>query len=155
MRKQYDRPSDPSEGAPAFYHLQPMAIDHTAPPAPVVDFLRERHLSSLTLVRPDGRPHVTPVGFSFDTEAGLVRIITWSGSLKARLLERHGNLRAAVCQVDGGRWLTIEGVATVSADPDRCAEAVARYAARYSPPKDRGPERRVVEITVDAMMGRA
>lgn len=117
-------------------------------------FVTERHLASLTLVRPDGRPHVTPVGFTWDDAAGLARIITWNESVKARLLDRHGPLSAAVCQVDGGRWLTFEGTAVVSADPERCAEAVDRYAARYSPPKDRGADRRVVELTPTRLLGR-
>lgn len=115
-------------------------------------FVTERHIATLTLARADGRPHVTPVGFTFDPVAGLVRVITWSGSVKARLLGA-GSLRAAVCQVDGRRWVTFEGSAVVTADPDRCGEAVARYAERYRPPKDRGAERRAIEITVDKVMG--
>ena len=122
----------------------------------MADFVRERHLASLTLVRPDGRPHVTPVGFTWDPDSGLARVITWNGSVKARLLAANGDgLRAAVCQVDGGRWATMEGLAVVTADPDRCAEGVRRYAERYSEPKDRGPDRRVIEITVDRLLGRA
>lgn len=118
-------------------------------------FVTARHLASLTIVRPDGRPHVTPVGFTWDAGAGLVRVITWNGSVKARLLHASGPLRAAVCQVDGGRWVTLEGVAEITADPDRCQDGVERYAARYSEPKDRGADRRVVEIAVDKVMGRA
>ncbi len=118
-------------------------------------FLAERHLATLTLVRPDGRPHVTPVGFTWDSAAGLVRVITWNGSVKAKLLRRHGLLQAAVSQVDGGRWATLSGAAIVSADPQRCAVAVELYAERYSEPKDRGADRRVIELTPTGLMGRA
>lgn len=122
----------------------------------MAEFVRERHLASLTLVRADGRPHVTPVGFTWDGETGLARVITWDGSVKAKLLHAApAGLRAAVCQVDGGRWATMEGLAVVTADPERCAEGVRRYAERYSEPKDRGSDRRVVEITVDRVLGRA
>lgn len=122
----------------------------------MAEFVRERHLASLTLVRADGRPHVTPVGFTWDPETGLARVITWNGSVKAKLLDRAASgLRAAVCQVDGGRWATMEGLAVVTADAERCAEGVRRYAERYSEPKDRGPDRRVIEITVDRLLGRA
>lgn len=122
----------------------------------MTEFVRERHLASLTLVRPDGRPHVTPVGFTWDAAAGLVRVITWDASVKTRLLAAHdAGLRAAVCQVDGGRWATLEGLAVVTADAERCAEGVRRYAERYSQPKDRGADRRVIEITVDRVLGRA
>lgn len=131
-----------------------MAYDPTNLPPEVLEFLRDRHLASLTLLRPDGTPHVTPIGVTWDDRAGLARVITWNGSMKARMLAASGGGRAAVCQIDGGRWLTLEGHAEVTADPDRCAEGVRRYADRYRPPKDRGPERRVIEIRVDRVMGR-
>ena len=53
-------------------------------------------------------------------EASVARMLP--DGVHIRLLERHGPLPAAVCQVDGGRWLTLEGTATVTADPPRCAE---------------------------------
>lgn len=117
-------------------------------------FLTERHLASLSLVRPDGTPHVTPVGFTWDPETGMARVITWSGAVKVRLLERAGTLQAALCQVDGGRWATLSGPATVSADPDVCADAVRRYAVRYREPRDRGADRRVIRVAVADVMGR-
>jgi F420H(2)-dependent biliverdin reductase len=119
-----------------------------------IAFLTERHLASLTLVRPDGRPHVTAVGCTWSADDGLVRVITWSGSVKAKLLERHGSIWAAVCQIDGPRWLSLAGPAEVSADPARCTTAVDLYARRYSPPKDRGADRRVIEITIHEIRGR-
>jgi F420H(2)-dependent biliverdin reductase len=132
-----------------------MSLDPRNLSPEATEFLTERHLATLTLIRPDGTPHVAPVGVTWDAEAQLARIITWDGSNKARLLTASGPSPAAVCQVDGGRWLTIEGVASVLSDPARCAEAVARYAKRYRQPKDRGSERRVIEIAVTRMMGRA
>lgn len=121
----------------------------------VIDFVAERHLASLTIVTPTGRPHVTPVGFTWDNEKNLVRVITWAGSTKVKILQRSQTpLRAAICQVDGGRWITFEGNATVIADPKRCLEGTQRYAQRYSPPKDRGDDRRVIEILVDKVLGR-
>ena len=119
------------------------------------DFLAERHLASLTVLRADGSPHVTAVGTTWDDEAGLLRVITWAGAVKARLLSASDGGRASVCQIDGGRWLTMEGDAVVTDDPQRCAEGLRRYAERYRPPYDRGADRRVIEITVDRVMGRA
>ncbi len=118
-------------------------------------FLRDRHLASLTILRPDGTPHVTPVGFTWDPDTATARVITWAGAKKARLLEASGGGRAALCQVDGGRWVTLEGNAVVTADPERCADAVARYGQRYSPAKDRGADRRAIIIEVDSVLGRA
>ncbi|MBD35567.1 MAG: PPOX class F420-dependent enzyme [Actinobacteria bacterium] len=117
----------------------------------LTEFLTERHLAILTLVRPDGRPHSTPIGFMWDEESEVVKIITWSGSLKTRLLEK-GKLVGSIAQVDGGRWVTFEGSCSVSADPEVCKDAVERYARRYSPPKDRGADRRVITMTVSRIL---
>jgi hypothetical protein len=59
-----------------------------------------------------------------------------------------------VCQVDGGRWLTLEGPAEVTDDPDRVDEAVRRYAERYRQPGER-EDRVAIEIRVDRVLGRA
>ncbi len=115
-------------------------------------FLVERHLATLTTLRADGSPHVVPVGFSYDLEAGVVRVITFANSLKARHAAR--GCRAAVSQVDGGRWATLEGVARLVDDAPSVALAVAGYAARYRQPSER-PDRVAIEIVVDKVMGRA
>jgi PPOX class probable F420-dependent enzyme len=117
-------------------------------------FLAERHLATLTTLRPDGSPHVVAVGFTWDPEAGLARVITFATSRKARNLMARPGSRAAVSQVDGGRWLTLEGQATVTNDPTRVAEGVRRYARRYRQPGER-PDRVVIEIAVDRVLGRA
>jgi F420H(2)-dependent biliverdin reductase len=117
-------------------------------------FVAERHLATLTTLRPDGSPHVVAVGFTWDAEAGVVRVITWAGSRKARNLVARPGSPAAVCQVDGGRWLTLEGTAVVTNEPDRVAEGVRRYAERYRTPGER-EDRVVVELTVDRVLGRA
>lgn len=117
-------------------------------------FLTERHLATLTTLRPDGTPHVVAVGFTWDGDAGLARVITWDASKKARnLLERPGT-RAVVAQVDGGRWLALEGPAKVTTDPERCRDAERRYAERYREPKARD-DRAVIEISVDRILGRS
>jgi F420H(2)-dependent biliverdin reductase len=135
-----------------------MPLDPADLPAAVVAFTRERHLATLTTLRPDGTPHVVPVGFTWDPEGRLVRIITFAPSRKVRNLRAAaaagGTPRAVVCQVDGGRWLTFEGPATVTDDPDRVAEAVRRYAGRYRRPGERA-DRVAVEIVVDRVLGRA
>ena len=115
-------------------------------------FLREYHLASLTTMRADGSPHVVPVGFSYDHEARIVRVITFASSAKYRNALRGG--RAVVSQVDGGRWLTLEGTVSGTADPERVAAAVNGYAARYRQPGER-EDRVAIEIAVDRVMGRA
>lgn len=116
-------------------------------------FLTERHLATLTTLRPDGSPHVVAVGFTYDEDAGIARVITWDASKKARNVAASPGGRAAVCQVDGGRWLTMEGPATLITDPEGCREGERRYAERYSEPKSR-PDRAVIAIQVDRVLGR-
>lgn len=119
----------------------------------VLGFLAERHLATLTTLRSDGSPHVVPVGFTYEPETRTARVITWETAQKAVNVTRGGT-RAAVCQVDGGRWLTLEGVATLATDTEACAEGERRYSVRYSEPKPR-PDRAVVEIAVDRVLGGA
>ncbi len=119
----------------------------------VTAFLAERHLATLTTLRPDGTPHVVAVGFTWDPEARLVRVITSGASKKARNV-RDGSPRAVVAQVDGRRWLSLEGSPVVSDDAERVAEACRRYAERYRVPGE-NPARVVIEISVDRVLGSA
>ncbi|MFD2090399.1 pyridoxamine 5'-phosphate oxidase family protein [Blastococcus deserti] len=118
-----------------------------------LEFLTERHLATLTTLRPDGSPHVVPVGVTYDAATGTARVITSGTSAKARHV-RAGQQRVAVCQVDGRRWMTLEGTAVVREDPASVADAVARYAQRYRQPRE-NPNRVVLEISVDRMLGNA
>ncbi|MBH0779703.1 PPOX class F420-dependent oxidoreductase [Nocardia bovistercoris] len=113
--------------------------------AAALEFVTERHLATLTTLRANGTPHVVAVGFTWDPEAGIARVITNDGSVKVRNVRRSGY--AAVSQVDGVRWLTLEGPATVLDDPDSVAEAVERYAGRYRVPRV-NPTRVVIAIHV-------
>ena len=125
------------------------------PPVPdesALAFLAERHLASLTTLRPDGTPHVVPVGFSYDVTTRIARVITRRGSVKARNVAAGS--RAVLCQIDGRRWLTLEGEARVREDAAAVVEAVRRYADRYRPPRP-NPERVAIEIVVDRILGGA
>jgi PPOX class probable F420-dependent enzyme len=127
-----------------------VALDVEALPPAALDFLAERHLATLTTLRPDGTPHVVPVGFTYDPQARVARVITSGSSRKAVHAARGG--RAALCQVDGWRWLTLEGAARVLTDAPSVARAVEAYAGRYRQPREK-PTRVVVEIAVDRVLG--
>ncbi|MER6565322.1 TIGR03618 family F420-dependent PPOX class oxidoreductase [Streptomyces sp. NPDC001093] len=120
-----------------------------------LEFWRERHLCTLTTLRPDGSPHVVPVGVTYDAEAGLARVITGKSSAKAGHVLAAGpeGARVAVCQVDGRRWATLEGRAWVRTEPERVAEAVRRYAERYERTPRPNPARVVIEIAVERTLG--
>jgi PPOX class probable F420-dependent enzyme len=115
-------------------------------------FLAERHLATLTTLRADGTPHVVPVGFTYEPATATARVITSSGSAKARQLRAGG--RVALCQVEGRRWLTLEGTAVVRDDAAAVADAEQRYARRYRQPRP-NPTRVVLEISVDRVLGNA
>jgi F420H(2)-dependent biliverdin reductase len=122
--------------------------------APVLlELLTERHLATLTTLRADGSPHVVPVGVTFDAATATARVITSGTSAKARHV-RAGQQRVAVCQVDGRRWITLEGTAVVRDDRASVAEAEERYARRYRQPRE-NPARVVLEISVDRVLGHA
>ncbi len=111
------------------------------------EFIAERHLAVLTTLRADGSIHTVPVGFT--AGEGVVRVITFAPSVKARNARRGG--RANITQIDGARWVTFEGPVRVLEDADSVAAAVAAYARRYRQPKERD-DRVVIEIEVDRVM---
>ncbi|AXE78770.1 MULTISPECIES: pyridoxamine 5'-phosphate oxidase family protein [Streptomyces] len=134
-----------------------MAVDVTNPGPEYFAFWREYHLCTLTTPRPDGTPHVVPVGVTYDPGAGLARIITNKNSQKVANILAAGpdGARVAVCQVDRGRWATLEGRATVRTEVDVIADAVSRYAERYERTPAPNPDRVVIEIALDRALGRA
>ena len=109
-----------------------------------------RHLATLTTLRPDGTPHVVPVGFTWDDQAKLARVITGRDTRKARNVAAGS--RASLCQVEGWRWITLEGPARIVEDPASVADAVQRYAVRYRAPRE-NPRRVVLEVSVDRVLG--
>ena len=106
-------------------------------------FLSEPRLCTLTTLRPDGTPHLVAVRFTWDPTAGVVRGLPTAAPRTVRNLAADPGGRAAVCQVDGFRWITLEGSATVTDDRARIAEGVRRYTERYAvaPPRPSGRRR--------------
>ncbi|QMW66728.1 TIGR03618 family F420-dependent PPOX class oxidoreductase [Mumia sp. ZJ1417] len=121
----------------------------------LVIFMGDRHLATLTTPRKDGTPHVVPVGVTYDAETRTARVITNDGSTKVRNIEAagEGGARVALCHIDRGYWVTLEGVARVSRDPDEIAESVRRYAERYQQPRE-NPDRVTILVDVDRILGR-
>nr|WP_218886485.1 TIGR03618 family F420-dependent PPOX class oxidoreductase [Kineococcus aurantiacus] len=119
-------------------------------PAAALEFLAERHLATLTTLRADGSPHVVPVGFTFDPATREARVIT-SGTSRKAVHAARGS-RCVVAQVDGRRWLSLEGAGRVLTGAGDVREAEERYAARYRTPRP-NPARVVVVFTVDRVLG--
>ncbi|MDQ0745791.1 PPOX class probable F420-dependent enzyme [Streptomyces africanus] len=116
-------------------------------------FLARPRTATLTTLRPDGTPHVTPVRFTFDASTGLARVTTRAGARKARNVAAGGpTARVALCQADGFRWVTLEGRAAVTDDPESLAEAVRRYTARYRAAPPAPPDLVAIEIAVERIL---
>ncbi len=128
-----------------------MALPVDNLPASVSEFCTERHLATLTTMRPDGSAHVSPVGFSWDGEAKVARVI--AGDASQKVINARRDARVVLCQVDGARWLALEGRARVTSDPAEVAEAERRYGARYQAPRP-NPSRVAIVIEVERVLGR-
>ncbi|WP_203581911.1 TIGR03618 family F420-dependent PPOX class oxidoreductase [Microbacterium hibisci] len=113
-----------------------------------LEFVRERHLATLSTMAPWGGIHSVPVGFTL--HEGILRVITSRDSQKVRNVLRDGT--ATISQVDGARWLAFPGVATVHDDPDEVALAVALYARRYRQPRV-NPLRVAIQLAPVRIMG--
>jgi PPOX class probable F420-dependent enzyme len=117
-----------------------------------LQFLTARHLATLTTLRSDNTPHVVAIAFAYDAASGLIRIISSDRTQKVHNIDSNGF--AVVCQVDGARWLTMEGTAQVVRDPDRVRRAVEAFEARYRPARE-NPDRVAIEIRIGRILGRA
>ena len=113
-------------------------------------FLTERHLAMLTTLRADNTPHVVAMGFTFDPKTHIARVITTGGSQKSVNAERGGV--AVLSQVDGARWLSLEGRASVNSEVDAVRDAELRYAQRYRTPRV-NPRRVVIEVQIERVLG--
>jgi PPOX class probable F420-dependent enzyme len=127
-----------------------MAISTTRLTNDALAFLTERHLAMLTTLRADNSPHVVAVGFTFDPKTHIARVITTGGSQKALNAERAGV--AVLSQVDGARWLSLEGRSSVNTDADAVRDAELRYSQRYRTPRV-NPRRVVIEVLIERVLG--
>jgi PPOX class probable F420-dependent enzyme len=118
------------------------------------EFWSERRLCTVTTLRPDGTPHVVPMGVVLDLDSDTAWAITSQDSRKVANLRAAGPDGApfAACQVEGRYWSTVEGRAVVLDDEGSVAEAVRRYAERYKAPRD-NPRRVALRIEVTRVLG--
>lgn len=89
-------------------------------------------LAHIALARLDGRPHVTPVCFILDGDE--LAFALSPGSVKGKSLAR--DRRIAICVSGESQpysFVTIEGEARISAEPDQIKHIAAGIANRYYP----------------------
>ena len=114
-------------------------------------FLVERDLATLTTFTLMGLPTWLPVGFSYDVANGVVRVITFASSVEA-LAMRHAAAGAAVSQVEGRRWATLEGDVRVVTDSAGVAATVTSCCSPLANRRARA-DRVAIEISVDRVFG--
>jgi PPOX class probable F420-dependent enzyme len=84
----------------------------------------------LAVTRADGRPHVTPVWFVLDGED--ILLTTFGSGVKGRVLRRDP--RVSLCVDDQEppySFVVIQGVATISEDPDQLRHWATVIGGRY------------------------
>ncbi|MGN9910455.1 PPOX class F420-dependent oxidoreductase [Phytohabitans sp. LJ34] len=89
-------------------------------------------LAHIALARADGRPHVTPICFVLDGDE--LAFVLSPGSVKSKSLAR--DQRVAVCVSDERQpygFVTLEGHARTSAEPDQIKDIAVGIADRYYP----------------------
>jgi PPOX class probable F420-dependent enzyme len=86
--------------------------------------------AKLATTRADGRPHVAPVWFDLDGSTMVFN--TGADTIKGRNLRRDG--RVAICvddEVPPFTFVTIQGTAELSEDPDELLTWATRIGGRY------------------------
>jgi nitroimidazol reductase NimA-like FMN-containing flavoprotein (pyridoxamine 5'-phosphate oxidase superfamily) len=110
------------------------AEDATATPwAEARSRLEDADLAWLTTVRPDGRPHVTPVIFVWLDDA--VYFTTGPSERKAANIAQsaHCILTTGCNMLDAGLDVVVEGEAVSVGDQERRRQVADGYAAKYLP----------------------
>jgi F420H(2)-dependent biliverdin reductase len=111
----------------------PESLDH---------FWDERRVAILATTRRDGTVHQVPVRCMRDGSRFLV--LAERCSVKARNVAHAG--RASLAEETSTRWVTVEGPAHMSVDPDLVAKARALYATRHQGTGSFGDGVLVVEV---------
>lgn len=114
-------------------------------------FLAEFHVGLLSTNRPNGTLHVVAVGFTYDPHTRLAWSIGGRDSVKVRNIVAGS--RGALSQVDGSRWLTLEGPARIVDDAEGIEEAHRRYRVRYPGHGTTDPGRVGIVVEVEQLMG--
>jgi PPOX class probable F420-dependent enzyme len=94
-------------------------------------FVAENRWGVLATVKGDGRPHLSNVGYAYDTAADLIRVSVTADRAKTRNLQRDPRVTLHVASKDFWTWAAVEGTAEltpVAADPhDATVEELVTY----------------------------
>lgn len=95
-------------------------------------FVAENHWGVLVTIKRDGRPQLSNVGYSYDADAGIVRVSVTDDRAKTRNLRRDPRIGLHVASRDFWTYVVFEGTAEltpVAAEPhdDTVEELVVYY----------------------------
>lgn len=97
----------------------------------IEDYLAELHVAHLVTVRPDGRPHVAPVWFLW--ESGRALIITGGTSVKVRNVRRNPAVALSIATDQRPlKYVVLEGEGKVTQED--LVQVVERICVRYDGP---------------------
>jgi PPOX class probable F420-dependent enzyme len=94
-------------------------------------FLAEPRYAVIATINPSGMPQQTPIWY--EVQGDEVLLNTAAGRLKERNLRRDPRL--SLCIVDGERYVTLYGRATLIDDRDQTQADIKRLAIRYHGPQ--------------------
>jgi PPOX class probable F420-dependent enzyme len=100
----------------------------------MLEFVAGQNWGVLAAIQPDGRPHLSNVGYAFDVDAQLFRISITESRAKTRYLRADPRVTLHVASKDFWTWVAVEGtteLTPVSAAPDDATveELVTYYRA--------------------------
>jgi PPOX class probable F420-dependent enzyme len=95
-------------------------------------FLAEQRGGTLAAIKPDGRPHLSNVGYFYDPDADVVRISITNTRVKTGYLRADPRVTLHTASRDFWTWIAVEGTAEltpVAADPsdDTVEELITYY----------------------------
>jgi len=99
--------------------------------AAVRAFLAEPRYAVLATIGASGTPHLTAIWYELEEDSVLMN--TAAGRVKHRNLQRDP--RASICIVDGERYVTLSGLATLIDDQAQAQADDLRLARRYDGPE--------------------
>jgi PPOX class probable F420-dependent enzyme len=99
-----------------------------------LEFFAGQNWGVLAAVKPDGRPHLSNVGYAYDADAQVVRISVTAARAKTRYLRADPRVTLHVASRDFWTWVAVEGTAEltpVAVEPhdDTVEELVTYYRA--------------------------
>ena len=97
----------------------------------MLQFVADQHWGVLAAITPDGRPHLSNIGYAYDAEEQVVRISITEARVKTRYLRTDPRVTLHVASKDFWTWVAVEGTAEltpVAADPhDATVEELVTY----------------------------